>query len=308
MANGIQQNLRGSTKDGLRKWKAAQAFAGGATPVGSSRELGQVFANPALWRCPDYLFDATTDDAVAFTIWDSVDPLANSLAAVNGETPTPLLFAANTLTPVTGFGIVANDDTIGVIAVQALILGSATAPTLVSAFRNEYVLKATFSSGAATRVVAESSPEFTIVSTAVATGRYTIALPASVSGHIVCGLDSAAATVATAALHAQPNAYVTSTGAGEIRTFGAATPALTAPGDTHILHARASIREKNGHLLRLTNDSADTADTMLKFGITTASTPDSLNLQVTGITGAELRWTGGIWIGETIPIAFRTQV
>lgn len=307
MANAIQQNLRGSTKDAYHKLKLALAYGG--SPSGqSSRELGQLFANPALMRCPDYWFDATTDDAVAFTVWDSSDPLNGTNASVNGEASPALLFPANTLTPVVGFGILANDDTIGAIAVQCLVAGSATAPTLVSAFRNEYVLKATFSSGAASRVVAESSPEFTIVSTAAATGRYTIALPIAVSGHITCGLDSAAATVATAALHAQPNAYVISTGAGEIRTFGAATPALTAPGDTHILHARASIREKNGHLLRVTNDSGDTADTLLKFGINTSPTPDSLIIQATGITGAELRWSGGIWIGESIPIAFRTQV
>lgn len=308
MANAIQQNLRGATKDGVHKFKLAQAFAGGGTPVGSSREVGQVFGNPMLWRVPDFVFDATTDDAVAFTIWDSADPLNNSLAAVNGETPTALLFPANTLTNVIAFGIVANDDTIGAIAMQCLIQGSATAPTLVEAFVNQYALKATFSSGTATRVVAQSSPEFTMTAAAVATGRYAIALPIAPSIHVTCGLDSAAATVATAALHAQVNALVVTTGVGEIRTFGAATPALTAPGDTHILHAVARVREKNGTLLRYTNDSADTADTVLKFGINTVPTPDSLILQATGITSAELRWTGGVWIGESIPIAFRTQV
>lgn len=308
MANSIVQNQRGTHKDGLRKWKAAQAFGGGATPAGSSRELGQVFGNPLLWRVPEYTFDALTDDAVAFKVWDSSDPLNNSNAEVQGEASPALEFPANTLTPVRGFAIVANDDTIGAIEMFCLVKGSATAPTLVEAFLNRYVLKATFSSGAATRVAAESTPGFTIVSAAVATGRYTIALPASVSGHISCGLDSAAATVATAALHAQPNAFVTSTGAGEIRTFGAATPALTAPGDTHILHAIANIREKNGHGMRYTNDSADTQDTQLAWGINTSPTPDSLKLEVTGIASAELRWTGGIWIGERIPIAFRTQV
>ncbi len=306
MASSIQQNQRGATQSAYRKLKAALAYGG--NPVGSSAELGQMFASPILFRAPDYTFDAQTDDATVFTVWDSNDPLNNSNAEVNGEASPALVFPANTLTPVYAFGIVANDDTIGAIGVQCLVKGSATAPTLVEAFQNMYVLKATFSSGTASRVVAESTPGFTITAAAVATGRYAIALPASVSGHISCGLDSAAATVATAALHAQPNAFVTSTGVGEIRTYGAATPALTAPGDTHVLHARATIREANGALFRYTNDSADTADTQLAFSINTTPTPDSLRLRATGIASAELRWTGGIWLGERIPIAFRTQV
>jgi hypothetical protein len=118
----------------------------------------------------------------------------------------------------------------------------------------------------------------------------------------------AASTVASEATHAQPNSVVTATGAGEIRLYGDATPALNAPTDTDILHVIARVRETNGHVYRHTQDSADTAGTLLKFGINTSPTPDSLILQVTGIASAELRWSGGVWIGERLPIAFRTQV
>ena len=308
MSNSIVQNQRGATTNALRKWKAAQAFAGGATPAGSSKEIGEVFACPELGRLPDFTFDALTDDAVAFQVWVGSDPLNNSNAAVNGEASPALVFPANTLTRVAAHVIVANDDTVGFIGVQGLVLGSATAPTLVPAFVNPYSLRATFSSGAASRVAAQSTPEFTIVATAVATGRYTIALPASNQANVSCGCDMAANTVASEATHAQINTFTTSTGAGEIRFYGDATPALNAPADTTVLHAIAMVRETNGKLIRHTQDSADTADTLLKFGINTSPTPDNLKLEVTGITSAELRWSGAIWIGERIPIAFRTQV
>ena len=57
-----------------------------------------------------------------------------------------------------------------------------------------------------------------------------------------------------------------------------------------------------------TQAGPDVADTMLLFGINATPTPDSLILQVTGITSAELRWTGMIWLGERVPVDFRTQV
>lgn len=300
MANSIVQNNKGAYRDSYGKLRAAFA--------NQSLELGQVFAAPSLARSPDYVFDALTEDATAFTVWDSSDPLDNDNAERNGEASPALSFPANTLTPVEAFVLVANDDTIGAIGVRALVLGSATAPTLVSAFENTYTLKATFATAAATRVVAESTPGFTITSAAVATGRYTIALPSGAKAlNIACGCDMGAATVSSEGTHFQPNAVVTATGAGEVRLYGDATPALNAPTDTHILHVIARLRETNGHVYRHTQDSADTADTLLKFAINTSPTPDSLILQVTGIASAELRWSGGIWIGERLPIAFRTQ-
>lgn len=301
MANSIVQNLRGADRGFYGRLRNALA--------NQPTDLGQTFADPGLCRAPDYAFDALTEDAVAFTVWSSADPLNNSNAETGGIANPALLFPANTLTPVQAFVLVANDDTVGAISVQAMVLGSATAPTLVSAFENTYTLKATFATAAATRVVAESTPGFTITSAAVATGRYTIALPSGAKAiNIACGCDMGAATVASEGTHFQPNAIVTSTGAGEVRLYGDATPALNAPTDTHILHVVARLRETNGHVWRHTQDSADTADTLLKFGINTATTPDALILQVTGIASAELRWSGGVWIGERLPIAFRTQV
>jgi hypothetical protein len=300
MANSIVANNKGAYTNIYGKLRAALA--------NQSQELGQLFAAPSLCRSPDYTFDALTEDANAFTVWDSDDPLDNSNAERNGEASPALLFPANTLTPVEAFTLVANDDTVGAIAVRALVLGSATAPTLVSAFENTYTLKATFATAAATRVLAESTPGFTITSAAVATGRYTIALPSGAKAiNIACGCDMGAATVASEGTHFQPNAVVTATGAGEVRLYGDATPALNAPTDTHILHVVARVRETNGHVWRHTQDSADTGDTLLKFGINTSPTPDSLILQVTGIASAELRWAGAVWIGERLPVAFRTQ-
>jgi len=301
MANSIVQNQRGADRNLYGQLRAAFANDPSA--------LSNMFGAPTLARGPDYTFDALTDDAVAFTCWDSNDPLNNSRADVGGFPSPALVFPANTLTPVEAFVLVANDDTVGAIAVRALVLGSATAPTLVSAFENTYTLKATFATAAATAVTAETTPGFTITSAAVATGRYTIALPSGAKAiNISCGLDMAANTVASEATHAQPNSIVTATGAGEIRLYGDATPALNAPTDTDILHVIARVRETNGHVYRHTQDSADTAGTLLKFAINATPTPDSLIVQVTGIASAELRWSGGVWIGDRLPVAFRTQI
>lgn len=303
MANSIVQNLRGADVKNYGKIRRALN--------NEFLDLGHVFAAPELSRSPDYIFDVLTDDAVAFTAWDSDDPLNNSNAEVGGQASPALVFAANTLTPVYANVILANDDTVGMIAVRALVLGSATAPTLVAAFDNQYRLKATFSSAAATRVLAESTPGFTITSAATEAGQYTIALPAASAGVIQASVDHTNGAEATEVIWANPNNYVTATGAGEINltaaTAASAVPDLTAPTDTHVLHVLASIREANGHVFRHTQDSADTGDTLLKFAINTTPTPDSLIVQVTGITGAELRWHGNVWIGDPQPIAFRDQ-
>jgi hypothetical protein len=306
MANSIVQNQRGATKDAYRKLKAAQAFGG--TPVGSSRELGQLFENPLLGRVPTYTFDALTDDAVAFIVWDSDDPLDNANAEVNGEASPKLLFPANTLTPVRAHVLVANDDTVGMIAIQALVLGSATAPTLVPAFENTYTLKGTFTGGNIAVIAAETTPGFSATAAEVATGRTTIALPADAKAITIASSIDVVAGVVTGGVFTLPNTVVTATGAGEIRQYDLDTPALTEPPDTSILHVQARVREPNGHLFRHTQDSADTAGTLFRFGINTGSTPDSLKLEVTGLASAELRWSGGIWIGESLPIAFRAQV
>jgi hypothetical protein len=299
MANSIVQTRRHGTAES-GSLKTAQS--------GDPRELSRLYGNSLLSRAPDYRVDALTDDGVIFTAWDSSDPLNNTNATSEGYASPALVFPANTHTPVIAKVTVANDDTIGWITLACLVKGSATAPTLVEAFTNVHTLGATFSSGTASRVAARSTPDFTITGTPAATGRYTVALTAAASGHIVCGCDSAAATVNTAALHAQPNGYVASTGAGEIRFYGAATPALTAPGDTHILHAVATVKQTTGYLDRYTQENADTADCTAVFSINTSPTPDSLRLRVTGITAAELRWNCMIWIGDPLPVAFRTQV
>ncbi len=281
----------------------ALALPGKSLPLSLSR----VFGHPLLSRSPDYVAMGLTDNSTIFTVWDSNDPLNNSNAAVAGVAYAPLAFPANTLTPVVAKIIFANDDTIGWMTAQCLVKGSATAPVLAAAFLNEYQLKATFSSGTATRVVAESSPGLTITGAAVATGRYAIAFPACKAIHIACGLDSAAATVATAALHAQPNAIVTASGTGEIRMYGAATPALTAPGDTHILHVKATLRETVGYLDRFTQDDADVQDARILWDINTTPAPDSLILRVTGIGTTKFKYRCGIWVGDPMAIDFRSQ-
>lgn len=299
MANSIVKNKRPGfgEKGNLGLAQSGDPFA-----------LARMFANPALDRAPDFAFDVLTDDAVAFIAWDSADPLNNDNADEAGFPSPALLFPANTLTRVHADVLVANDDTVGMISVQALVLGSATAPTLVSAFENTYVLKGVYTGGNIAAVVAETTPGFGVTAAEPAAGRTTIALPADAKAiHIACGFDAQSAVV-TGGVFALPNAIVTATGAGEIRFYDLETPALTEPPDTGILHVQARVREPNGHVLRHTQDSADTAGTLLRWGINTGSTPDSLKLEVTGLANAELRWSGNIWIGDRRPVAFRTQV
>jgi hypothetical protein len=299
MANSIVQNSRGADVNNYGRLRGAINNQFGP--------LGQVFASPQLGRSPDYVFDALTDDAVAFIAWDSSDPLDNDNADRNGQPSPALLFPANTLTRVYADVLVANDDTIGMIAVQALVLGSATAPTLLAAFENVYTLKGAFTGGNLASVVAETTPGFGFTAAEVATGRTTIALPADAKMiNIVSSLDLIAGA-ATGGIFILPNGITTATGAGELRAYDLETPALTEPPDTSIIHVQARVREPNGHVFRFTQDSADTAGTLLRFGINTASTPDSLKVEVTGIASAELRWHGNVWIGERQPIAFRTQ-
>jgi hypothetical protein len=299
MANSIVQNQRGADRNLYGQLRAALA--------NDPASLSGMFGSPTLARGPDYTFDALTDDAVAFTCWDSADPLDNDNASVGGVASPALVFPANTLTPVEAFVLVANDDTVGMIQVRAMVLGSATAPTLAACYENTYTLKGTFTGGNIARIVAESTPGFGVTAAEVATGRTTIALPADAKAiNVVSSLDVVAGVV-TGGVFILPNSIITATGAGEIRQYDLETPALTEPPDTSILHVQARVREPNGHVLRFTQDSADTADTLLRFGINTASTPDSLIVQVTGIASAELRWSGAVWIGDRLPVAFRTQ-
>lgn len=302
MANSIVQNLRGADRDLYGKLRAAFANDPAA--------LSSMFSTPTLASGPTYVFDALTDDAVAFTVWDSNDPLNNSRADVGGFPSPALVFPANTLTPVESFTLVANDDTVGAIATRAMVLGSATAPTLVSAFQNVYTLRTTHDgSGNATRVAAGSTPGFTCTTAETGTGRTALAFPICASAQwIGTGVDWAANTIGTTVTDCQPTAINAAAGTGEARFFQNDTASLTRPSATHIITMSLALRETNGHVYRHTQDSADTADTLLKFGINTAPTPDSLILQVTGIATAELRWSGGVWIGERLPIAFRTQV
>lgn len=269
--------------------------------------LSRVFGHPLLARSPDYVALGLTDNSTIFTVWDSNDPLNNSNAAVAGVVYPPIFFPANTFTPVIAKIIFANDDTVGWMTAQCLVKGSATAPVLAAAFINEYQLKATFATAAATRVVAESTPGFLITSAAVATGRYAVTFPACKAIHITCGLDSAANTVATTPLHAQPNVASASGGTAEIRLYGAATPALTAPADTTVLHVKASLRETVGYLDRFTQDDADVQDARLLWDINTTPAPDSLILRVTGLGTTKFKYRCGIWVGDSMPIDFRSQ-
>lgn len=298
MANSIVQNLRGADSGYYGRLREALA--------NSPTQMGQLFACPGLGRAPDYNFHALTDDAVAFTAWSSADPLNNSNAETAGIANPALLFPANTLTPVSALAMVANDDTIGLIGVNALVIGSATAPTLSAAFLETVSIRATFSSGVATRVAAGSSPGTTIAKDS--TGDYDITFPACSSvdwlgGSVDLGgddpTDAAVKTV-------WPRSLATA-GTGKLLFQNTDDGGLEDPGDTVVLYANLRCRFSNGEFMRNTQFQADVADTNLRFAINTATTPDALVLQVTGITSAELRWAGAVWIGERLPVAFRTQ-
>lgn len=299
MANSIVQNLRGAQRGNYGLLRRALA--------NESAAMSQVFADPSLGRSPDYLFDALTDDAVAFKVWDSSDPLNNSNATVAGETSPALTFPANTLTPVRALVLVANDDTIGMIGVNALVIGSATAPTLSAAFTEIVSIRSTFASGVATRVAAGSSPGTTIAKDS--TGDYDITFPACSSvDYLGGGLDLGADDPTDAAVKAVWPRSLNVAGTGKLLFQNTDDGGLEDPGDTVVLYANLRCRFNNGEWLRNTQFQADVADTRLLFGINTSPTPDSLKLEVTGITSAELRWSGAIWIGERLPVAFRTQV
>ncbi len=304
MANSILQNLRGADRDLYGKLRAAYANDPAA--------LSAMFSTPSLASGPTYVFDALTEDATAFTVWDSNDPLNNSRADVGGVPSPALLFPANTLTRVEAFTLVANDDTVGAIAVRALVLGSATAPTLVAAFQNTYTLQCTFSSTNWARVAASSTPGTSVTTAQTSTGIYAFAVPTTAangvaSGTFQCNVDNTN-TGAAGPCIANIDTYSVSAGTARLRLIDAgATPAVINGGADDVAHITATIREWNGHVFRHTQDSADTAGTLLKFAITASPTPDSLILQVTGIASAELRWSGGVWIGDRLPVAFRTQ-
>lgn len=298
MANSIVQNLRGADRDIYGKLRAAL----GNEP----KQLGEMFACPALGRSPDYAFDALTDDAVAFTVWDSSDPLNNSNASVGGVASPALSFPANTLTPCSALVLVANDDTIGMIGVNCLVIGSATAPTLSAAFTEIVSIRSTFATGVAARVAAGSSPGTTI--TKDTTGDYDIVFPACSSvdwlgGSVDLGADDPTDTVVKAVWPRSLNVA----GTGKLIFQNTDDGGLEDPGDTMTVYANLRCRFNNGEFLRNTQFQADVADTRLLFSINTSPTPDSLRLQVTGIASAELRWSGAIWVGERLPIAFRTQ-
>lgn len=299
MANSIVATNKGAYRAEYGRLKAALA--------NQSRQLGQVFANPLLGRSPDYVFDALTDDAVAFTVWDSSDPLNNSNAERNGEASPALLFPANTLTPCSALVLVANDDTIGMIGVDCLVIGSATAPTLSGAFEQIVSLRSTFATGVAARVAAGSSPGTTI--TKDTTGDYDITFPSCSSvdwlgGSVDLGADDPTDGVVKTVW---PRALNTA-GTGKLIFQNTDDGGLEDPGDTMTAYASLRCRSSNGEWLRNTQFQGDVADTRLLFSINTSPAPDSLRLQVTGITSAELRWSGCIWLGESLPVAFRTQV
>jgi hypothetical protein len=299
MANSIVQNLRGAQRGNYGKLRRALA--------NESSAMSGVFAVPELGRSPDFIFDALTDDAVAFKVWDSNDPLNNSNATVAGETSPAMVFPANTLTPVSAIVLVANDDTIGMIGVRALVIGSATAPTLSAAFSEIVSIRSTFATGVATRVAAGSSPGTTIVKDT--TGDYDITFPACSSvdwlgGSLDLGSDDPTDTVVKGMWPRLLNVA----GTGKLIFQNTDDGGLEDPGDTMTAYANLRCRFNNGEFLRNTQFQADVADTNLRFGINATPTPDSLKLEVTGITSAELRWSGGIWIGDSQPIAFRTQV
>jgi hypothetical protein len=306
MANSIVQNQRGATRNGNRKLKAALAFGG--TPVGPSKPLAEMFACPELARSPDYLFDALTDDAVAFTVWDSSDPLDNDNAEVSGEASPALSFPANTLTPVTALAMVANDDTIGMIGVRCLVIGSATAPTLSPAFPVRYTIRGTYAttSTVATRTAASSSPGTTM--THSTTGDVDVTYPSLTSPTALHA--SWAPIVANPAVTARLNVtpFSVATAAAKLLAFDMDTPSIQANGpDASVVTFQVSGMSTNQEFVRNTQHQADVVDTLLQWAINTSPTPDSLVLQATGITSAELRWTGLIWVGESVPVAFRTQ-
>lgn len=307
MANSIAQTERGATASAYGKYKAAQAYGG--TPVGSSKEVGEMFACPELGRSPDYIIDALTDDGVAFTVWDSSDPLANSNASRNGEASPALSFPANSRTPVTALVSVANDDTIGMIGIRCLVIGSATAPTLAAAFERRYTIRGTYAttSTVATRTAASSSAGTTM--THSTTGDVDVAFP-SLTGPVALHASwtpIVANPAVTARLIVTPFNVVTA--AAKILAFDTDTPTVQANGpDASIISFQVSGLSTQGEFYRDTQAQGDTVDTQVAFAINTSPTPDSLILQVTGITSAELRWQARVWVGERLSVAFRTQV
>lgn len=299
MANSIVQNQRGADRNLYGQLRAALANDPSA--------LSGMFATPTLGRGPDYTFDALTDDAVAFKVWDSNDPLNNSNASVGGTASPALTFPANTLTPCSALVLVANNDTIGMIGVNCLVIGSATAPTLSAAFNEIVSIRSTFSSGTAARVADGSSPGTTIAK--ASTGNYDITFPACSSVDWLGGTaDPGADDPTDAAVKLPWSRSLATAGTGKILFQNTDDGGLEDPGDTVTLYANLRCRFNNGEFLRNTQFQADVADTNLRFVINATPTPDSLTLQVTGITSAELRWSGAVWIGERLPIAFRTQI
>jgi hypothetical protein len=296
MANAIVQNLRGADAGPYGKVRRALN--------NEFKDLGHVFANPALFRSPDYYFSATTDDAVAFTVWDSDDPLDNANADVGGQPSPALKFPANTRTPVHAFALVANDDTIGMIGIRSVVIGSATAPTLEAAFWTTYTVSATYvtTSTVTNRIVTTSSPGTTM--THSTTGIINFTYPTLTSAVWVGGAVAPSAVGGDTVILSPASI---STASGKLGTYSIVTTPAN-PAAAAIITATVGGYSTNSEWLRSTQSKADVDDTLLTFTINTASTPDSLIIQATGITGAELQWNGGVWIGDSAAVAFRTQV
>jgi len=302
MANSISQTRRHGTAE-VGSLKTAQN--------NDPRELARLYGNPFLGRAPDYIVDALTDDAVAFKVWDSSDPLNNSNATSEGVASPALSFPANSRTKVAAIAEVANDDTIGIIGVEALVAGSATAPTLRAGFFTQYVIRGTYAttSTVATRTVASSSAGTTM--THSTTGDVDVTYPSLTSP--VCLHASWAPIVANPAVTARLSVtpFSVATAAAKILAFDMDTPSVQANGpDASIVTAVIGGLTDNREFFRDTQiqSGPDVGDTLCLFGINATPTPDSLKLEVTGIASAELRWNVRIWIGDSQSVAFRTQV